>query len=313
MYFYISGSYNKEKLILDYAAETLCPVLASFAYPKIVEFRLEAIASRLRASGKGKLKFMIDSGAFTAWSNGAVIDINKLIECALRARDDYSDVFDFSFVALDAIPGKKGRRTTDEDRATACETSAKNYEIMFSAIGHEVKPVFHTGDPDWLVGCYRDADVVGLGMALDISEESRIGVAQSNALKFPGKKLHGLAATGWNMMRAVRWYSIDSAAWMYAASMGALNWVKPNGRLVAIPISAKSPKLKELDSHIDTLPAEFREMIAKALRDEAGLDIEEARHSGEVRQVWNARQYRKVAEAAAAGEVIKPTKGLFDA
>lgn len=311
MDFYVSGSYDKEQMILDYVAATSCPILASFAYPKIVESRLSAVAERLRASGK-RTKFMLDSGAFTAWSNGAKINRELLVRCALDAREKYSDVFDFTFVALDEIPGAKGRATTAEDSANACKVSATNYAYMLGKIGTQVKPVFHTGDPDWLLDEYKDAPVLGLGMSQNLSEQSRVGWVRRFAKKHPGRKLHGLAATGFSMLRAAPWHSVDSAAWMYAASMGALNWLRSDGRLLAIAISEKSPKLKEQDMHLSTMPTLYYDELREKMR-AAGLDIEQAKVSGEVRQVWNAMQYRAACELASSAAPLPEEQGLFDA
>lgn len=311
MDFYVSGSYYKEQMILDYVAETSCPILASFAYPKIVEFRLLAVAERLRASGK-RTKFMLDSGAFTAWSNGAKINREALIRCALGAREKYSDVFEFTFVALDEIPGARGRETTPEDSANACKISAENYSYMRAAIGDQVKPVFHTGDPDWLLNEYKEAEVLGLGMSQNLAEVDRVGWVRRFSRNHPGRKLHGLAATGFSMLRAAPWHSVDSAAWMYAASMGALNWLRSDGRLLAIAISDKSPKLKESNMHLTTLPAVYYEELRSRMA-AAGLDIERAKISGEVRQVWNAMQYRAACELAAKAGPMPEEQGLFDA
>jgi hypothetical protein len=309
MHFYISGSYYKEQMILDYAASSRSPVLASFAYPKIVEFRLSALAERLRPVN-GRIKFMMDSGAFTAWSNGAVIDRSKFERAAKNAIEGYSDVFDFSIVSLDVIPGARGRDTTPEEFANACKGSAENYDYLRRSIGDAVKPVFHTGDPDWLLDEYADAEVIGLGMSQNLSEDSRIAWVRRTSERLAHKKLHGLAATGYTMMRAAPWYSVDSAAWMYAASMGALNWLRPNGKLIAIPISDKSPKLKMRNMHLTTLPAIYYEELREKMH-AAGLDIEQAKISGEVRQVWNAMQYRAACDLATPATTIQ--QGLFDA
>lgn len=308
MYFYISGSYNKEQMILDYAANSRSPVLASFAYPKIVEFRLSALAERLRPVN-GRIKFMMDSGAFTAWSNGAVINRSKFEYAAQQAIDQYSDVFDFSIVSLDVIPGARGRDTTPDEFATACKGSAENYAHLRKSLGDAVKPVFHTGDPDWLLDEYADAEVLGLGMSQNLSEDSRIAWVRRTAERLSHKKLHGLAATGYSMMRAAPWYSVDSAAWMYAASMGALNWLRPNGRLIAIPISDKSPKRYIRDLHMTTLPPVFYEELRAKMK-AADLDIEQAKISGEVRQVWNAMQYRAACDLATPATIIQ--QGLFE-
>lgn len=311
MDFYLSGSYNKEEPILDYVAESQCPVLASFAYPAIVEFRLQAIADRLRGTGK-TVKFMLDSGAFTAWSNGAVIDREELLNQMKACQDKYSDVFKFSFVSLDKIPGDKGRPVSDADRETACHVSAENYIYLHEAMGDFVKPVYHTGDPDWLLDLYKDAPTIGLGMNLQWAESSRVLWAHETGKRLAHKNLHGLAATGWSMLRATKWHSVDSASWMYTASMGCLSWLRADGKLSSIAVSTISPKLKEIDMHIDTMPEVYREELRSKMA-AVGLDLEQAKESGAIRQVWNAIQAREACDMAAKEKAYdKPKqKGLF--
>lgn len=311
MIFYVSGNYNNAgNQILEWLVEIDAATLTSFAYKSMVRDRTPLLANYARSQGK-RIKYMLDSGAFTAWSNGKKIDLDQLIDTANELQDKYSDCIDFIFVALDEIPGSKGRATTEEDCKTACLNSAKNYEAMRDRIDGIVKPVFHTGDPDWLIeDAYADAEYIGIGMSQNLSEQDRISFAADIVKKYPEKKMHGLAATGFKMMRAAAWHSVDSAAWQYAASMGSINWLRPDGRLLAIPISNESPKQKESDQHFRSLPGITQGAIEAAVTD-FGLTINELASNYAARWKWNVVQYRRAVDYAALNKQAYHQGGLF--
>lgn len=308
--FFISGNYNeKGNAVMEYIADSQSSLLTSFAYPAMVRNRTAILAGLLRSKGK-RVHHMLDSGAFTAWSSGKVIDREALINTANSLLDKYSDCMDFTFVALDAIPGKKGRPTTPEEAASACVISADNYDVMRKRIPAYVKPVFHTGDPDWLIDRYSDAEYVGFGMSQNLSEAERVSWAMKAFTRFPGKKIHGLAATGFKMIRAVRWHSVDSAAWQYAASMGAINWMRPNGALVALNISDESPRQKDLNAHFRTLPMIMQEEI-RAAAATRGFTIESLAANYYDRWLWNIYMYQQL--CATAKTINFMQEGFFDA
>jgi hypothetical protein len=308
--FFISGNYSGEaNAVIEYIANTQSSLLTSFAYPAILRSRTASLASMLRTQGH-RCNHMLDSGAFTAWSSGKEIDIEALITTSNKLLDRYSDCMDFTFVSLDCIPGSRGAVTTEEERAGACKVSARNYELMRKRIPAYVKPVFHTGDPDWLIDVYKDAQYVGFGMNQNLSEGERVSWAMQAAKKFPGKKLHGLAATGSKMIRAVAWHSVDSAAWQYAASMGAINWMRSDGSLISISVSVESPRRKDMNAHFDTLPKMAQDVLRAAVEAE-GFTMENLAANYYDRWVWNVMMYQKLCDNATPVDFQQ--EGLFDA
>lgn len=309
--FYVSGNFNNEGGITDYLVREQCSVLTSFAYPKMVRDRTAALAERLRANGK-KINHMIDSGAFTAWVSGKKINLQSYAKTCNELQQSYSDCMDFIFVSLDSIPGAKGRETTKEDMETACKESAANYDYLRKEVNGKIKPVFHTGDPDWLLAHYADADYISFGMSQNLQEEERVQWVVRNAAKAIGKKLHGLAATGHRMLRAAPWHSVDSAAWQYAASMGAMNWVKPSGKLLALSVSKESPRQKNIDGHVTSLPALLQDQI-RAKLEAAGTSLDALRESYAARWLWNIACYREACRIASDAPRLLAEQGLFDA
>lgn len=311
--FYVSGNYNNaaDNMLVDYLLDIKSPILSSYAYKGVLYPRAQTFAEKLRER-KQRLKHMIDSGAFTSWSSGKVINLDEYCDACNQLLDDYGDCMDLVFVALDEIPGKKGRETTQADRDTACTISAKNYDVMRERVRGVVKPVFHTGDPDWLLKHYAESDYISFGMSQALSEVERVAWVVNSRHKAKGKKLHGLAATGFSMLRAARWHSVDSAAWQYCASMGGMNWVKQDGRLIALAISNESPKQKDFDGHYNTLSFCHQEVIRAAV-EKAGLTIEELQSQYVARWRWNIACYHEACRRASDAPLINLEKGLFDA
>ncbi len=296
---------------MDYLIAEQHSVLTSFAYPKIVRDRTAALAERLR-KGAWKMPYMLDSGAFTAWASGKKINLEQYARTCNDLQQKYADCMHFTFVSLDSIPGAKGRETTAEDAASACQESAKNYDYLCKAVQGKVKPVFHTGDPDWLLEHYAAADYISFGMSQNLHEEERVQWVVRNAPRAAGKRLHGLAATGHRMLRAAAWHSVDSAAWQYAASMGSMNWVKPSGQLLSLSVSKESPRQKEADSHVSSLPLIVQEEIRARLL-AAGTSLEELRDGYAARWLWTIACYREACVIASSAPRIAPQQGLFDA
>lgn len=100
-------------------------VLVSFAYMKAWEPTAGYYAKASR--------FMLDSGAFTAYTTGAHVDIDALI--AEVAKDKWHEA-----VGLDVIGDWRG--------------SLKNMDYMLAKGGPKAMPVFHIGDPWDLLADY---------------------------------------------------------------------------------------------------------------------------------------------------------------
>ena len=141
----------------------------------------------------------VDSGAFSAYTQGVKVDLNEYAEWCL-AHDDLYDVA----INLDVL--------FDPDR------SERNYGLL-AAQGVRVLPVFHAGSP-WSVlhDLCRDHDFVCLG-----------GVANSSSAKAAmrawldrcfdigheyGTRFHGLGVTGWWALLRYPWASVDSTSWL---------------------------------------------------------------------------------------------------
>lgn len=254
--------------------------LCSFAYASHAHTYLElAEEAGIRA------KVMIDSGAFTAWTSGKPVQLKELIYYSKKLLSQYGSRHDFIFISLDVIPGAKGRTPTEAELKRAMEESYDNYIVYQQEIGskHKVLPVYHSGEAT----SFRDrflehTDHICLSMNQDMAEKHRVEWATRNQIS--GVKLHGLAATGVQMIKYVDWYSVDSAGWIMSAAMGQIMWPLENGRISSISISSTSPNLKRKNAHAKTISMdnELRDII-----ESRGFNLLELSENPVTRMRWN--------------------------
>ena len=171
MIFYASGSIVDPRT-LEMVVERRIAVLTSFAYKGAMNKHFPILAPMLRAA-RYRLPYMIDSGAFTAWSKGKMVRREALVDFYNRAQDEYGDAFDFTFVSLDRIPGRQGAERTEEDYRVAADETVENYEVMKRAVNGYVKPVYHNGDPERVLRAYDDAPYISLSASQDMAYAER--------------------------------------------------------------------------------------------------------------------------------------------
>jgi len=172
----------------------------------------------------------LDSGAFTAWTRGAVLPVVEYARFVL------------------GHPGHEVVAVMDDIEDPA-KTWANQKEL--ESYGVEPLPCFHYGeDVKWLSKYLDEYPYLAIGGMvrrpkpklvawLDSIMRSHICDAQGK----PRVRLHGFGATGQAVLARYPWYSVDSSSWIHsAASANVLLW--RNGRIVSINTTTR-----------DTLPA----------------------------------------------------------
>lgn len=196
-----------------------------------------------------KVELFLDSGAFSAWSQGKDIDINEYIDF-IKEHKKVIDVY----ANLDVIGD--------------AEATWKNQMIMEKA-GLSPLPVFHFGeDIKWLKKLLdRDYDYIGLGGMVPISTTNLyhwLDDLFTNYLTdkhgMPIVKVHGFGLTSLRLMLRYNWWSVDSTSWVLTGRMGAIyiprfrvgKWIYDDDPW-KIVVSNKSPDQKEEGKHITTM------------------------------------------------------------
>lgn len=148
----------------------------------------------------------VDSGAFSAYTQGVTVNLNEYAEWCL-AHDDLYDVA----INLDVL--------FDPDR------SERNYQAL-AAQGVRVLPVFHAGSP-WSVlrGLCADHDFVCLGGVANSSsarDAMRSWMDRCFSIGHEyGTSFHGLGVTAWWALLRYPWASVDSTSWLNGVVYGA--------------------------------------------------------------------------------------------
>lgn len=180
---------------------------------------------------------MLDSGAFSVWSKGSVIDLKEYRAFCCRFPDiSY-------YVSLDVIPGviREKRSLTKVSIEASCQQSWKNYQSMLKKLPIEkVIPVFHQNDGiQWLERYLAfGTPYIGISPANDCTTREKIRWLKTlkpylfDSDGKPVVKTHGFAVTSYHLMKLKgwQWYSVDSASWKKVASCGSIYFPKRTGR-----------------------------------------------------------------------------------
>jgi len=163
---------------------------------------------------------IIDSGAFSAWTKGVVINLEKYIEfCKWVIEQKPCDIV--YFVNLDKIPGSFGVKPTKDDIEESAKVGLENYKVMKSA-GLKVIPVFHQHeDFKWLKEMMKETDYIGISPANDVSVKKRIAwLRKVYTILGTDYKTHLFGFTAFEALKIFPCYSADSTSWLAPARYG---------------------------------------------------------------------------------------------
>jgi hypothetical protein len=316
MIFYASGAIVDSPTI-DLVIDRRIALLTSYAYKGAMRKQLPYLARRLREQHL-RMPYMVDSGAFTAWNKGKEVRRESLIRFYNTVQEQYCDVLDFTFVSLDKIPGRQGVARTAEDYRIAAEVTVQNFHAMRKEVTGYIKPVYHDGEPEWVLNEYRDTKYISLSANQDLAYWQREEWVRQMADRLASRHtFHGLAMTGSTMLRTISWHSVDSAAWRLWAAMGAIAWLRDNGTLKILACSKESPRGKKHQQHLSTLsPIERDAVVAQLEQEELTLDM--VRDDSMARSRFNILIFNRACNHAQTAGVLKTRflsaeKGLFDA
>lgn len=174
------------------------------AYPYLNKQNIELLNKE-----KDSIRFLLDSGAFTAWK------ANKPIKL-----DDYCRFIEslplapWRYFTLDVIGDK--------------EKTLKNYETMLKR-GFNPVPIFTRGEsPEMLNEYYKTSDVVGIGGL--VGTQKNKGFINGIMKLAAGRKTHWLGFTSFNYIKHYKPYMCDSSSWMSALRFGSIDLYQGYGK-----------------------------------------------------------------------------------
>lgn len=240
--------------------------------------------------GKPNVRLMLDSGAFTAWSQGKEINLKDYIKYIKDNRGIIDTYFN-----LDVIPGGVGGKPTVESIETAAAASYRNLEKMREA-GLDPIPVYHEGERFyWLHKMLEDGcKYIGLGGLGGKSPEAKqLWMDQSFTILTekdgrPKIKVHGLGIASFDLLRRYPWYTCDATSWALTSAYGNIfvppfsiyrhgEWKSPD--YVKNPSKITISKVERAKGipkdHILKMGPLMRDLVKTFLEDHVGTTIEE--------------------------------------
>lgn len=265
---YLAGNPGTEKNA-DLLIKHIRSWMLSYWDIKIETFRAGDYAFKIITDSKmkrrkNKVNLFLDSGAFSAYTQGVEIDIQEYIDF-IKEHEEIIEIY----ANLDVISASK---IGNEESA---KKTWENQKIMEDA-GLKPLPVFHYGEPEkYLIRYVKNYDYVSLGGMVPISNTQLIPWLDKLWSKYltdekgmPKVKVHGFGLTSLKLMLRYPWYSVDSTSWVVTGRLGSIfvpryrnnKWIYDENSW-KISVSNQSPNRKEAGKHIDTLPPKIRNII----------------------------------------------------
>lgn len=284
---YLVGPEKEEVMKVAYEEEP-SNILFSYLTAKAVDKYKNDVTA------KGKL--FIDSGAFSAWTQGKVIDVDQYINW-INERADYISLYG----QIDVIPGDRnsGRLPTHEEVRIAAQKTWENYLYMRPKMK---KPegllyTFHVGEPieflkqalEWVDENGDHIPYIALGGMVGKPAEVRDRFLEQcfdviSKSSNPNVKVHAFGMTDKSLLIKYPITSADSTSWIMTAATGSI--------MTDAGVVSVSSQQKNDPNHFSHLTPELQEAFNKTI-EEFGFTLEELADSRDKRIMHNARYMKK--------------------
>lgn len=243
----------------------------------------EGPARKMRKEG---LKIFLDSGAFSAYTQGVSIDIGKFCDYCHR-NSDFLEVVS----VLDVIDFNDKKKSIKGTYQNLMEMKRRGIDAL---------PCFHYGEPEEVLQHYAEHyDHITIGGMVPISTPQLMLWLDrlwdrylTNPDGSPKLKVHGFGLTSLPLMMRYPWYSVDSSTWVQWAANGLI--LVPTKPWGSVSISEKSSHKKIRGMHIDSVTPVQTAAIEAEIRSLRG-DPDRLRVSHYSRSAWNAWAFSEYA------------------
>ena len=216
-------------------------------------------------------KLMVDSGAYSAFTQKTKIDMDKYIEF-IKKNEECLEVY----FNLDVLSnGGKSYVNWIHMRANGLHpvpvyhigTDEKYLEKYLKIIRHDTQFLDkHQEGPDIAIGAIANMSTDERLKSLDRIWQDYL----TDSDGMPVLKVHGFGLTSIRVMRNYCWWSVDSTSWVMFGRYGAIlvpRTIKGeyvyNDNPFIVTVSSKSPKVKEAGKHFCRYPKNVRKHILK--------------------------------------------------
>jgi hypothetical protein len=171
-------------------------------------------------------RFLMDSGAFTAWKTGQKINL-----------DDYCKY-------IENLPIKPWRYFS-LDVIGDPDLTMKNYQIMISR-GFNPIPIFTRGDDLSVIDeYYKTSDIIGVGGL--VGTQNNKGFVKGLMKHIGDRKVHWLGFTNRNFIKFYRPFMCDSSSWSTGVRYGMSSLFFPPNKWIKFN---KNSNLSEISEYI---------------------------------------------------------------
>lgn len=256
-------------------------------------FNKQKMVDATRAGGE---TIFLDSGAFSAYTQGVEIDLPTYC----RFIQEHNDIIDVASV-LDAVgdPLK----------------TWQNQQAM-EALGTKPLPCFHYGEDERYLDHYvANYEYITLGGMVPISTPALLlwldRLWEKHLTDSTGKpkvKVHGFGLTTIKLMKRYPWYSVDSSSWVQISSIGAV--IHPDHG--TIYLSHTSPARKQEGRHFDTMSRIEQAQLAHEFA-ALGYSVQELRTSYLARRTFCMWAYTELNRRidSVGKSFVNEQQGLF--
>lgn len=234
-------------------------------------------------------KLFIDSGAFTAWTQGVHIDVDDYISWINERSDDL-----YLFGQLDIIPSTLvGKNIDNKSFEESAKKTWDNFLYMYPKMKHPKKLLytFHAGEPyyyleqalEWRDSNGEPLEYIALGGLVGSTRKIRdkflndcytIIKKSSN----PYVKTHAFGMTDFKLMNKYPITSVDSTSWIMVGAMGQI--MSDYGNIVV------SDKQSNLSNHYLHLPESALLKLTEYIESK-GFTLDELANSRNNRILYN--------------------------
>lgn len=245
-------------------------------------------------------KLFIDSGAFSAWTKGKVIDVDEYIKF-INDRADYI----YLYGQIDCIPGDIVNGATDEQVKDAARKTWENYLYMRPKMKNPegLLYTFHVGEPyeylrnalEWRDEQGKPIPYIALGGMVgkpgpvkDRFLQDCFSIIKQSSN--PNVRVHAFGMTSFDLLSQYPITSADSTSWIMTGANGNV--------MTDYGIIAVSDKMKRLPEHYSHLPKDVQEEFCANV-EKYGFTLKELEESRDKRIMHNARYMQAKADKLA--------------
>jgi hypothetical protein len=272
---YRKGQARYGKLLPEECAvlDSLPNILESYHYVS-----QQKIVDEMRADGA---KVFLDSGAFSAFSLGAKINLSEYCSYILRNKDILRT--EDGVVMASVLDGIGNPLLTWQNQAA------------MEKLGVTPLPCFHYGEDEryleWYIARYP---YITLGGMVGVSKDALIKwldrIWQAHLLDGSGRpklRVHAFGVTTVAIITRYPWFSVDSSSWIQGAAFGSVY----THRFGPISVSEHSPARHDKGRHLSTFTQVERDIIETLIK-EKNFDAKRLTEVYESRAVFSCIGYR---------------------